>query len=341
MLLKKSLKKKIAVRALPLREFYDKRNRVLVVRNARGIGDILMHRMMFEDFQRVMPDIQLVFACPSSYHDIVRDHPFVSEVQDSSRVERGEFMVSYDTSMCCIQHECASPVETKHRADVWAEHCGVILGRHNMYMPIISPPQIQAGANRIKQVKTLSGHKNATSPNVLFTPIAFSALRTLTDEQIVAVVEHLRKKGCFVYSTHTHDVKLLDDLNVPVLCGYNTHEWLSFIYAADYVVTADTSVFHYAGGIGRPMTGIFTHVDGKYRGKYFDFVLVQKHRDNGDWPCGPCYNWGNCTHPKCPSNADDDTPRPCLTELKPSEILEGINKMFAKWPVKVNTGANI
>lgn len=316
---------------MSLREFYDKRNKVLVIRDARGIGDILMHRMMFEDFHRVMPDIHLVFACPASYHSIMANHPHVNELRDSSNIDRNEFLVSYNTSNCCIKYECKSPVADKHRADIWAEHCGVILTRHNMHMPIISPHQIQNGHLQVRQIKARCGQSK--SPSVLFTPIAAEALRTLTNKQIAATVAYLRKKGCFVYSTHMFDANILDELDVPVLCGYNTHEFFSFVCAADYVVTVDTSVFHYAGGLKKPMTGIFTHVDGKFRGKYFDFVLVQKHRDNGNWSCGPCYNYSLCTHPKYKPG---DTLRPCLTEITNDEIFQGIDKMFSKWPMKVN-----
>src|SRR5882672_9687572 len=131
MLLKGSFKKRAHQSGMSLREFYNKRNKVLLIRNARGIGDILMHRMLFEDFHRVMPDMELVFACPGSYHSIVSDHPYVNDLQDSSSIDRSQYLVSYDTSTCCIKHECASPIETKHRADVWADHCGVILSRHN------------------------------------------------------------------------------------------------------------------------------------------------------------------------------------------------------------------
>lgn len=335
MLLKKCFKKRTVKKEMSLREFYDKRDKVLVVRNARGMGDILMHRMIFEDFHKIMPGIKITFACPKPYHDLIEGHPFVQEVVDSGTVERSEYLISYDTSSCCIKHECATaPFADKHRADIWAEHCGVTLTNHDMHLPIMNNEALQTGYLRIKMAKSQStGNNSPNSPNVLFTPYAFDVQRTLPDRLIVETVKILRGMGCFVYSTYQHDVKLLDDLDVPVLCGYSNHEFFSFVHAADYVVTVDTSVFHYAGGIKKPLTGIFTHVDGKYRGRYFDFVLVQKHRDNGNWPCGPCYNFSMCTHPGL-KGTDPNIPRPCVTQLTSGEIKEGISKMFTKWPWK-------
>jgi ADP-heptose:LPS heptosyltransferase len=97
------------------------------------------------------------------------------------------------------------------------------------------------------------------------------------------------------------------------------------IEAADYVVSVDSAAFHCAGGLGKPLTGIFTYCDGKVYGKYYDFVLVQKHRDNGDWPCGPCFHW-----PSCPKSKE--MLKPCLTELTPDILADGLERMFQKWP---------
>jgi len=330
------LPKKQVVRAAPvsLRDFYNKRNKVLIIRNARGLGDILMHRMLFENFKRVMPDMHLTFACPHSYHEAVKDHPFIDEVIDSTNVNRNNYLISYDTSSCCVRWENQmAPNADKHRADIWAEHCGVMLTKHDMHLPFISQELQQFGLFQVRQARNMSRTiYDAKAPNVLFTPVAFDMQRTLTDEQILGTVKYLKNKGCFVYTTYQTKVQFFEDMGVPCLAGFPIPHWFSFVHAADYVVTCDTSVFHYAGGIKKPLTGIFTHVDGKYRGRYYDFVLVQKHRDDGNWPCGPCYNFAMCTHPKCQDKLDMAMPRPCVTELTTKEIIEGLEKMFAKWP---------
>lgn len=319
--------------ALSIDEFYQKRNRVLLIRNARGLGDIFMCRMLFQDFKKVMPEMHLVFACPKPYHDAVKDHPFVDEVIDSTSLNRNNYLISYDISTCCIKWECKhAPNANKHRADIWAEHCGVKLENHDMHLKPLSEEMMRFGKMQVQRIREMSPRLyDPKTPNVLFTPIAFDKLRTFTDEQIVGVVNHLRDRGVFVYSTHHTPVPILENLGVPVLHGFGTMQWMSFIQAADYVVTTDTSVFHYAGGIKKPLTGVFTHADGKYRGQYFDFILVQKHRDDGNWTCGPCYNHAMCTHPKCKNPGAMNEQKPCLTELTVKDVVVGISKMFDKW----------
>ncbi len=325
MLVKRLFPKKTVVPKLSLREFHDKRNKIIIVRNARGIGDILMHRMIFEDFKRLMPEMHLTFACPKQYHPLTK-HPFVDAVIDSTVIDCNKYGTSYDTSSCCIKWENAhAPHADKHRADLWAEHCGVALTNHDMHLPFLDEKTMRFGRAKVQQLGNVR-------PKILFTPLTFCDQRTLTDDQIISTVKYLHTKG-LVYSTHQTEVNFLERLGVPVLAGYDLLHWLSFIHAADYVVTADTSVFHYAGGIRKPMTAVFTHVDGKARGRYFDFVLVQKHRDNGNWPCGPCYNYAMCTHPKCSDKKDFEEPRPCLTELTVAEIIAGLEEMFTKWPL--------
>ena len=88
--------------------------------------------------------------------------------------------------------------------------------------------------------------------------------------------------------------------------------------AVNYVISVDTGTFHLAGGLHKPMTGIFTWTDGKIRGNCYDFILVQNHRDDG-WECGPC--WSPCDNIKCQQQITMDM------------LLDGINKMFLKWPL--------
>ncbi len=305
------------------------------MRKARGIGDILMSRMIFADFKRTMPDIELHFACFRQYYELLKDIPEIKLV-DADGLNRFDYLISYDISECCWRYECkVAPHTDKHRAEIWTDHCGVKLTQHDMRLPFIPDDLIQWGRFQVRQRKGMSRKLlDGGSPIVMFSPIAFDPVRSLMEHQIEGAVEHLRKMNCFIYMAHPTTLPEMENtLGVTVFSGMSTQQWLALIHAADYVVTVDTSTFHYAGGIGKPMTGIFTHVDGKYRGKFYDFILVQKHRDNGDWPCGPCYNFSQCTNSKCESK-DGRSPLPCLTELTVGEITAGLDKMFERWPVK-------
>ena len=328
-------KKQKPVEKITLRSFYEKRNKVLLIRDARGIGDILNVRMMFKNFKLACPDIHLTFACFPQYAELVKDHPYLDAVISIAEVNKNDYMTCYDISRCCIEYESKEMSRNiKHRVQIWADHCGLELKDHNMHLPYISQEKIAEGRLAVENL-------NFQGKCVFFSPLAYESLRSLPEPLIGATVKMLRNKGLFVYSSHNTPLEQLSKLGVPVLIGKSIPDWMSYVHAADYVVTVDTSNFHYAGAIGKPMVGIFTHVDGKLRGMYYDFVLVQKHRDNGDWPCGgPCYNYLYCSHPKC--NAQVVGPnnqriplglRPCVTELTSGEIEVGIDKMLLRWPI--------
>jgi ADP-heptose:LPS heptosyltransferase len=331
------LKKKIQAvnKQLPIRDFYNKRNKVLISRNARGIGDILNCRMLFKQFKKIMPDVELTFACFKEYRELVEGHPYLDHVINVDSIKKEDYVLSYDISRCCIQYESQiMGANIKHRADIWADHCGINLDDHDMVLPFIKPEKIQEGYLEVKQLKKGALAKNnKDGPSVLLAPLAYENMRSLTKPLLMGLINILREKGLFIYTAHTNNIPLLQQMDIPILIGNSLADWMGYIHAADYVISVDTGTFHYAGGIGKPLMGIFTHVDGKLRGKYYDFVLVQKHRDNGNWPCGPCYNYLYCTNPHCKNPGSITDLRPCVTELTVEELNEGVDKMLSRWNI--------
>lgn len=307
-------------RVISLKEFHEKRNRVLVFRNTGGLGDIFMHRMMFEDFHRIMPDIEVHFACPPQYHSAVIDHPYVAKVVNSFDVDRRNYIVNYNTTTACGRYEMKmAPYSEKHRSDIWADQCGVILSNHNMHIQLTDEEK-----NHGKEL--IEKNRDREGSAVCIVPISAMENKNMLKTQLLETVAGLRNRGYYVFGLHNHPIYTLIKNDVPCIHGTSIREWMSIINQADYVISVDTAAFHCAGGMGKPLVGMFTFSDGKVYGKYFDFFLVQKHReDDPCWDCGPCYNWGAC--PKTKSN-----PKPCLTEINSNMILEKADMMFEKWP---------
>ena len=303
------------MKSLSLKQFYEKRNKILLIRETGGLGDILMHRMMIEDFKLLMPEAKIVFATPKKYHDALYDHPFIDELVESKEVDIHDYVVSYNTTSACTRYEMRMyPYSGKNRSDIWANHCGVTLTRHNMHITL-EPGFKQYGLDFVENAR-----EGSTGPAVCLCPVSAMEVKNLQDWQLEGLVEGLRARGCFVYAAHFYELPKLIEMGVPQATMTSIREWMGIISAADHVVSVDTAGFHFAGGIGKPLVGIFTFADGKAYGRHYNFTLVQKHRDNGDWDCGPCYNWSVC--PKCPTQ-----PKPCLLEITPKMILKGYDEM--------------
>jgi ADP-heptose:LPS heptosyltransferase len=305
---------------MSIREFAGKRNTVLIVRNTGGLGDILMHRMMFEDFKLIMPDCKIHFACPKVYHPALIDHPLIDEILDSETVDKSKYIISYNTSTACTRYEMGkAPLSGLHRSDIWAAHCGVSLTRHDMHLRLTSEEQ-KWGKDRI------DSYRKAGEPVVGIAPVSAMDKKNLTDEQLGGLLDGLAERGLTPFGLHTNPILGFSRRDIPVAYRVSVREWMSLIAATDYMISVDTAAFHCAGGIGVPLTGIFTFADGKVYGKYFDFELVQRHRDDDPtWTCGPCYNWCNCPKTKAAL-------KPCLTEITSEMILKSVDKMLKRWP---------
>lgn len=312
------LRRKYTPKPVSLREFHQKRNRVLIWHEKGGLGDVLMQRMLFEDFAKLMPDGEFIFACLPEYLDAASDHPYIAEVLDSRTIDSHDYVIHYNTCVTIADRyeNKKAPYCLDHRSDIWAKYCGVTLTSHEMHFRL--NPEILA-----KSKKRMDAMRKPGTPLVAFAPVSKMMSKTLLPHQIEAIVN--ATKDYSLVGIHKDEIRELSKHGIPGVYKASIVEWMACIASADYVISVDTAAFHLAGGMKKPLMGIFTFADGKAYGKYFDFVLVQKHRDNGDWDCGPCFKFGDC--PKCQRQ-----PKPCLTELSAKELTEGVNRMFEKWP---------
>lgn len=303
---------------LGVREFYDKRKKILIQRACGGLGDILMHRMIFEDFKKLMPNSEIHFSCPKQYHDAVIDHPFIDKVLDCNETNCHDYIVHYNTTTACGRWEMTmAPLSGKHRSDIWANHCGVNLTCHDMHIQISKEENMQGR-------EIIDKHRNRSGKTVLLAPISAMHNKNLSDELMAEVCSGLHDKGYFVVGMHSMPIYGLLKKDIPTIHGICLRKWLSVINNADYVISVDTSHFHAAGGMHKPTVGVFTFVNGKTYSSYYPTVeFVQG-------PCplkySGCYDWGKCPKIK------EDPKIPCCSGLTAKSILISFDKLVSKFP---------
>lgn len=303
-------------RTLSIKEFYDKRHKILMIRSVGGLGDIIMHRMIFEDIKLLMPEAEIHFACPPQYHDAVIDHPFVDKVISIEDIDKSKYIISYNTSTACGRTEMRlAPQSGPHRSDIWANHCGIELTKHNMHFCLTKEEKLE-GKRIIENARDRDG------PSALVCPISAMFNKNLSNDKTSDVVNGLKDRGLYPFGIHKYPLPMFDKENIPYICDVNIRQWLAVINQSDYIITVDTSTFHAAGGMRKPTVGIFTFVNAKTYGKYYPTVeLIQ-----GTCPANydGCYNWGTCPYNKEPQIV------PCCTSIKPEDILNAVDRMIFK-----------
>lgn len=308
---------------LNLRQYYDKRNEILFLREVGGLGDILMHRMMFEDFKAICPDFKIVFACPKVYHDAVRDHPFIDKILDSNEVDPYEYLVYFNTSAPCGRYEMKiAPLSDLHRSDIWSQHCGVNLTNHDMHIRM-SDEEKAIGR---KTISSLPGYRG--QPTVAICPISAMAGKNLDLNQIAGVVEGVRRRGLLPFAVHKTPILDVIKSRCDMVSGLGLREWMGVMHEADYVISVDTSSFHCRGGMNKPQVGVFSFANGDTYGKYYTKLEIVQ----GPCPIGHkgCYNWSIC--PKISSGPCF----PCGKDLESSQILLALDRLLSRFPVPEN-----
>jgi ADP-heptose:LPS heptosyltransferase len=308
--------------ALSLRDFYKRRNNVLILRDSGGLGDILMLRMIFEDIKRVMPDAHISVAIPTNYHRAMFWHPFIDRVLNSKEVDENNFGISYNVTTACVRYEMKiRPKADRHRAEIWSAYCGYRLTKANMHLCL--PKLMEAYARKKLQEKV----KERGKGYVCFSPISAMVSKDLDSQQMKGVLKGIQEMG---YSPFILHYKPIEGIDCPVF-SVQHDEWLALINASDYVVTVDTAALHAANGFQKPTVAVFSWADGKVYTKFHDkCILIQRHRDHTpDWTCGPCYD-----HPRCPKT--NNPRKPCITEITADEVLNAFTQLIKRYPINAD-----
>ena len=307
---------------LSLKEYNNRNKKILFKRRTGGFGDILMMRMIFEDIKKEYPDFSIHWAIPSKYIQI-GSHPFVDEIVEYEKVNRKNYINSINLSEACITYEMVHKKNCDlHRSDIWANKCGVTLKNHNMFLTPCSK-SLEKIKNLIEENK-----KFKNSKTILFCPYSANIAKDLEDKQIKFIIDYLEKLkiNCFIVHNQT-DLRLINK-QYPLLEINNFKDVIAAHYLADGTISVDTGHLHCAAGLKKPLMGIFGYIDGYVYCKYYDLVLLQKHRKNNNWSCdGPCWFYLECSVPHSTQQ------KPCMTMLSEEEISEKINLFLNKYNI--------
>ncbi len=269
---------------------------------------MLMHRMLFEDFRGKVK--HLSFACPLLYHPAIQDHPYVDEILDSNDLDLSGFPQIYNTSTICNSYENhIAPSSDLNRVDILAKYCNINIKNYNMYITL-SPEEIEFGREVVA---------NIDRPVVAVCPISSMNTKNLAEDKIRLLCSEIHDLGMYPLGLHTSKIDGIE----YTFCG-SIRQWMSVMNAVDYVISVDTSAFHLAGGLGKPVIGIFSIVNGRVYAKHYPTAEVVQ----GDCPWGHtgCYAWNQC--------GAAGIRKPCIDSISVDNIIEKFKILVSKFPIQ-------
>jgi len=298
-----------------IEKYKEIKNKVLILRESGGFGDILNMRMIFQDLKQTYAEFEFDWALPSGYFPAAQGVPYVRKLVPVNNFSYNDYISVYNMTYSCGRYEWKNKKSTSmNRADVWAESIGAKLTNHNMFMPDYSKH-----FNKLESyLKNIGWDSNKRI--IAFAPFSAIDAKNMTFQQIKFIKD--MTKDFFLVAIHNQPSLELAELKIPCMNYLTLEESMSFIQLSDYVISTDTGHVHCAGGYGKPTLGMFCYTDGNLICKYYKSVfVVQKFDRMNEDHCGPCYNIPNCPKSK-------EKQKPCRTEINLDNIKSAWEKVL-------------
>ena len=304
-----------------LASFASRYNRILIKRRLGGVGDVLAHRMIFQDLKIAAPGAHVTFAVPNHLMPLAWDHPFIDEVVAAESVRDEDYAFVADTTDKCAEYEYPLiPHVDKHRSDIWAQSFGLHLNHHEMFIRITEEERSLAA-----QIFEEDGHDG---PRVAIAPRTASAHKDMDDQKWQAIIDGLEERGCAVYSFHDSTTDFHGCANVHKL---PLRTWMAAVEQCHYTITLATALFHLANGLHKPTVAIFGCEDLQVFGRYFpEMIPVQRREGEGGWARAECPCWRNeCQYlERGVGNGGD--PSLCMQSITPNEVLAAFDELMQR-----------
>lgn len=173
----------------------------------------------------------------------------------------GEYALVEDLSVCCAQYETLLNwfgtydgnvgLKLKDRLEIWAHHIGLQVENPRTCI-VLRPDEIAEAKQRFGKTR---------KPVLLVAPISGADTRSYPYHE--AIVQEAAKRWQVFYLHH-------QDIGPSTLTGLTLRQMGATVAAADAVISVDTSTFHWAGLLRKPVIGLFNFLHGKEtRAKYY------------------------------------------------------------------------
>lgn len=254
--------------------------RLLLIRKLGGLGDILQTTALFPELFEQYPNIEVVYAVPPQYLELfeghetklqiipydrvygpVGDHYGPESIHHTAGIQNWaleEFDLIEDISSPCANWERLQVkygfqgLKWRNRMDRWSRWIGLELRETPETIIRFTHEELKKAEKRIR---------TTDKPVVIWSPI--SAGRNRSYPWYREVKAKLEEEGAEVWYLHP------EKLGTETLTSLSLRQMGAFCAVADYIITMDTSTFHWGGLLRRPTLGLFNLLLGTSHAKYY------------------------------------------------------------------------
>lgn len=310
-------------------------DRVVVVRQLGGIGDVLSMSCVYRGLKEKYPNKTITLITAKIYLgaallDIAEHNPFIDEIfcyepfegttENTKRVWHREFGNSpsiddgsdplirdayevIDLNTACVDYEWAvQPNITKPRYQIWAEKANV------WPLKDTSPAYVITEGEQEKADTYLKKYEGQTLIGVGIS--AFDRKRAMGVGHLHTICHQLQERG---YTPITFDPTFTFP-DVEYKIGYRISEVMPIINRLKAMITVDSGLLHMAGAVKTPVIGLFGPTDPSMRMNTYIGSAIDSRKLMA---CAPCWYRYSCL-----SSLDENEHYKCMKRIPIDVVVE-------------------
>lgn len=308
-------------------DMHDVIEKILIIRQYGGLGDILMQSQILPEIRKRHPHSEITYAIPKEYLSLFENCLYINRAIDVSEINTnlhkfissGEYQFIGDISQTCIRGEMNDMRETgrfvKSRQRIWAESIGLYECRFENTAISITDEE------RHEALKEL-GYSN--KPFICISPSSNEGSRSYPINLTKKLIS-LLKDNFQVVVIDNKGFAFDDCINFNSIPLRKIGAILS---NCDYTIGVDSGILHFAGILGKQVIGLFGVTSWHPRLKHYNGIGIQGACSKQKEPC-----WYS-EHSDCKSN---DGIANCMY-IEPEDIL---NKVLASREYIINSNPKV
>jgi heptosyltransferase-2 len=291
---------------------------ILVKRDTRGFGDLIMATTGIEALKKKFPNKELHVAVDKSLMEVLENNPYIDKVEHiRDGINPRRYYLTVNISTPCARYETtrvnAGRRVEKSRVEIFAE----ALDTRNI-IPDLKPRYYISEEEILWAKKFLKPLQIKGRPTIALSLKTAEKYRDWPEEKYQGLISQLYREFNLVLLHHNR--RFFFDHTIDA-CGLPLRKAMGLLSLCDGLISADTGTLHVAAALDIPTVALFGPIDYRARCKGYKNVTVM----TSDLDCIPC--WRNSSG-QCKKTGKTEGYSACLEKIPAKKIAKVARDKF-------------